>query len=429
MTVAAVAPPPETRRPRDGPTLKAGARDADPSGVTSTVPTAGPTAGPTTAIPATVPTPARWHAALTAVLADPRQPVLHAQPIVDLAAAQVAGHELLSRFPRDIVDAPPDVWFREAAARGMSAALQARVLRRAFTSLDGFPPHSFVTVNVDPDVIHDDAVVDALTSRPRLDRFVVELTEGSLARDPAVLASVLDEVRARGAMVAVDDAGSGYSGLNQLLTLRADLVKVDRDLVSGIDADPVKRAMVAMLGELCGQMDAWMLCEGIETAAELEVLLEMGVPLGQGYHLGRPAAAPVDAVSADVAVQVYAASARAATTGTVASMVRSALTESVAERSLTDAAQPRASVRLDARGRPTHVRDDLPSVAGVQLWRPATVIAPTTSIADAAMRAVSRPAPERTAPLVATDDRGAVLGTVTLTDLVVALARSRSPDS
>ncbi len=393
------------------------------------MPAAAPASAPAPPAPVEAPAPARWHAALTAVLEDPRQPVLHAQPIVDLAAAQVAGHELLSRFPRDVVDAPPDAWFREAAARGMSATLQARVLRRAFTTLDGFPPHSFVTVNVDPEVVHDDAVVDALLSRPRLDRFVVELTEGSLAHDPAVMASVLDEVRARGAMVAVDDAGSGYAGLNRLLTLRADLVKVDRDLVSGIDADPVKRAMVAMLGELCGQMDAWLLCEGIETAAELEVLLEMGVPLGQGYHLGRPAAAPVAAISADVAVQVYAAAARAAMTGTVAALVRSAATESVAERHSGDGPQRRASVRLDARGRPTHVRDDLPSVAGVQRWRPATVIAPTTSIADAAMRAVSRPPPERTAPMVATDERGLVLGTVTLTDLVVALSRSRSSGS
>lgn len=382
--------------------------------------------GPLPAPPATA--EARWDAALARVVADPSAPLLHAQPIVELAGGQVAGYEMLSRFPTDVVRAPPDAWYAAADARGLSATLQARVVRRVVEDLPSLPGNTFATVNLDPHLIGDPAITDALAARPRLDRLVLELTENTRPREQHLLDALVADLRSRGGMVAVDDAGTGYAGLTQMLRLRADLIKVDRELVSGIDTDPVKRAMVAMLGELAGQMDAWLLCEGIETRGELGVLLEMGVPLGQGYHLGRPVAHMALAVAPEITEQIARAGEARRRTDEVVTLVRGATTAPTAggRGAAHDGAEPEdpaADVLLDSTGRPVLVREDPPSPGG-PAWREATVVATTTSVREAALRAVSRPPTERGVPLVCTDESGTVVGTVTLTDLVVALVRS-----
>ncbi len=119
---------------------------------------------------------------------------------------------------------------------------------------------------------------------------MLELTEHTQLVGDGAAAAVLDHVRAAGGLVAMDDAGTGYAGLSTLLSLRPDIVKLDRELITGIDQDPVKRAMVELFGELAGRMDAWILAEGIETLAELDAVIGLGIPLGQGYALARPAA-------------------------------------------------------------------------------------------------------------------------------------------
>lgn len=378
-------------------------------------------AGPSTA-------EARWDAALARVVADPGAPVLHAQPIVELSGGQVAGYEMLSRFPTDVVRAPPDAWYAAADARGVSATLQARVVRRVVEDLPSLPGNTFATVNLDPHLIGDPEIAEALVARPRLDRLVLELTENTRPRGQHLLDALVADLRSRGGMVAMDDAGTGYAGLTQMLRLRADLIKVDRELVSGIDTDPVKRAMVAMLGELAGQMDAWVLCEGIETRGELEVLLEMGVPLGQGYHLGRPAAHLALGMAPEITEQIARTTGARRRTDEVVTLVRAATTgctESGCGTADGDALpeDAAADVLLDSTGRPVLVGDDAPR-PGEPPWREATVVATTTSVREAALRAVSRPPAERGVPLVCTDENGTVVGTVTLTDLVVALVRS-----
>jgi hypothetical protein len=90
-------------------------------------------------------------------------------------------------------------------------------------------------------------------------------------------------------MVAVDDAGAGYAGLTHILSLRPDFVKLDRALIEGVHEDEAKASLVEMLGMFTSRIDSWILAEGIEEQAELERLLQLDVPLAQGYLLGRPA--------------------------------------------------------------------------------------------------------------------------------------------
>ena len=326
-----------------------------------------------------------------------------------------------------MVRAAPDAWYAAADERGLSAVLQARVVRRVVENLPALPGSTFVTVNLDPHLVGEAEIAEALAARPRLDRLVLELTENTRPRDPRLLDALVADLRSRGGMVAVDDAGTGYAGLTRMLRLRADLIKVDRELVAGIDSDPVKQAMVSMLGELAGQMDAWVLCEGIETRGELEVLLEMGVPLGQGYHLGRPAERMALDVAPGVAEHIARARAARRRTDEVVSLARAATTGRTGggrgSAQQGDGDHARADVLLDPAGRPVLVRTEAAG-PGDRAWRGATVVASTTSVREAALRAVSRPAADRGVPLVCTDELGAVVGTVTLTDLVVALVRS-----
>ncbi|WP_158609460.1 EAL domain-containing protein [Cellulomonas triticagri] len=349
----------------------------------------------------------RWRDALRAVLDDPALHALHAQPVVDLAAGTVAGYELLSRFTGPW-QASPDRWFAAADRWGANAALQARVLERAVARRADLPPHTFLTVNVDPHLLADDRVADVLGQHADLSRLVLELTEHSRADDDG--RTVLDRARAAGALVAMDDAGTGYAGLELLLALRPDVVKLDRALISGLDADPVKRALVQVLGDLVGRMDGWILAEGIETAAELDAVVALGVPLGQGWALGRPGPDLVTDLVPGQAAHLRATAARVSLTGAVASVVRPV------------AAGEDGGVRLAANGLVQQVR----TRAGD--WVPAMTVAPSASVVEVARRAMLRPDQQRWDPLVCTDANGAVVGVVDLDRVMLALS-DEGPDA
>lgn len=209
------------------------------------------------------------------------------QPIVDLHRLVVVGYEALTRFGRD---APtPDRWFAAAAERGRVPELEAATLDVALGHRRGLPRNCFLTVNLEPESLVAPAVVTRLTAEGSLAGVVLELTEHRPAADPAALRAGLDRLRSVGALIAVDDAGSGYAGLQQLLDLRPSLLKLDRSLVEGLDKDEAKVALIEMMGVLAGRIDAWLLAEGVETREEAARLMDLGVPLAQGYLFARPA--------------------------------------------------------------------------------------------------------------------------------------------
>ncbi|MGY1748892.1 EAL domain-containing protein [Modestobacter sp. SYSU DS0511] len=229
-----------------------------------------------------------WAAALAAVLADPAQPALVFQPIVDLRRGVVAGYEALSRFPA----APgigPDRWFAMADELGLGARLEGRVVAAALRAREDLPEGCFLSVNVSPHLLTEPEVADGLLSAPDLGRLVLELTEHVPVGDHQRLTALLSRLRVAGAAIALDDAGSGYSGLQQLALLRPQFVKLDRALVDHADRDEAKLALAELLGTYAGRLDAWLLVEGIERPEELAAFVRLGVPLAQGYLLARPA--------------------------------------------------------------------------------------------------------------------------------------------
>ncbi len=96
-------------------------------------------------------------------------------------------------------------------------------------------------------------------------------------------------------MLACDDTGSGWAGLRQLVQLRPQVVKLDRALVTNVDKDPTRRALVSGLRHFTNEIGALLLAEGIESVEELDTLVALGVDLGQGYLLGSPM--PMEAIA------------------------------------------------------------------------------------------------------------------------------------
>jgi EAL domain-containing protein (putative c-di-GMP-specific phosphodiesterase class I) len=345
------------------------------------------------------------------LLADPDDLTLVFQPIVDLAAATVAGYEALARFPGV---AGPDVWFAAAAEAGLAAELEALALHKALAHVPELPPNTFLTVNVSPHLLGSAPVQDALATRPDLHRVVIELTEHTPVHDLASLRRQTDELRARGALIALDDAGSGYSGLQQLAVLRPQVVKLDRALVSDADADPVRVALAEMLGEFAGRIDAWMLAEGLETAAELAAFARLGVPLGQGWLLGRPAPT-FQPLAPEVTELVRAQVARARLTDSVAGLLRPVRQ---AETVSPDDVPP--VVVVGSLGEPLSLLLADPRSGEAYLAPVSLRVHPSAGITETLQRALTRPVAQRFDPVLCTDPTGAVLGLLRVEDLATA---------
>ncbi|SOE00224.1 EAL domain-containing protein [Blastococcus haudaquaticus] len=349
------------------------------------------------------------------LLADPDDLTLVFQPIVDLAGATIAGYEALARFPGA---AGPDVWFAAAAEAGIAAELEALAVHKALAVVDALPADTFLTVNVSPHILGSTPVQDALATRPDLRRVVVELTEHTPVHDLTALRRQCDELRARGALIALDDAGSGYSGLQQLAALRPQVVKLDRALVSDADTDPVRVALAEMLGEFAGRIDAWLLAEGIETPAELAAFAQLGVPLAQGWLLGRPSAgfAPLSAEATEL---VRAQVARARLSDTVAGLIRP-IRQHAPDEEL-PAVPP--VVLLGAQGEPTVLVLHDPRTGDTYEAPVSLRVHPTTDITEALQRALTRPPAVRFDPVLCTDRSGHVLGLLRIEDLAAAAPR------
>lgn len=209
------------------------------------------------------------------------------QPIVELTSGSVVGFEALARFGAERPGPPPDLVFAVARELGVADDLQALAIERALQARADLPAGCFLSVNVGPECLTSERVQGTLARHGRLDSVTVELTEHG-PWQWADLRSAIVAVRELGAEIAVDDMGTGYHGLRQVLELGPSILRLDQTLVQAVDLDDAKTALVEMMGTFAARIGARLLAEGVETAGEAARLTELGVPLGQGFHLGRP---------------------------------------------------------------------------------------------------------------------------------------------
>ena len=219
------------------------------------------------------------------------QPRMVFQPIVHLMRGRTTGYEALARFDSD-PPLPPNHWFDAADEVELGARLEALAIGNALRRLPELSPGTRMSVNTSALHLASAEVQDAL-GRCDLSRVVVELTEYERDIDTESVLASLERLRRGGAKIALDDVGSGYAGLERVVRLGPDRIKLDRSLVAGIDRHLAQRAMVAATVSYARQVGAEIVAEGIETVEELVALRELDVELGQGYLLARPAEALV----------------------------------------------------------------------------------------------------------------------------------------
>ena len=208
------------------------------------------------------------------------------QPIVDLKSERMVACEALSRF-RSPEGEPPDWWFAAADRVDLAAELELLAMRRALALMPRVPAHLHVSVNAGPrTLLHPQFT--ALVRAADLSRLVLELTEHDSVPDYGALLSVLEPLRAEGMRLSVDDTGSGYAGLTHIHQLKPDVIKLDRSLITGVHADPVRRALATAMASFATAIGVEVIAEGLEDQDDVECLRGLGIHQAQGFLFWRP---------------------------------------------------------------------------------------------------------------------------------------------
>ena len=229
--------------------------------------------------------------------------VLHYQPLVNLADGSVDRMEALVRWQhprRGLLG--PDEFLPLAEATGQMHALTWWVLKRALSDLAAQPELHGMAVNVSPSSLRDDSffnrVLEAL-SATGVDpsQLTLEMTETALVADVDAVRFTLSRLRALGVGLSMDDFGQGSTSLGFLGTLPFTELKIDRAFVAGLDRGQLEGTIVSAIVAIAHRAGMQVVAEGVESAALLDEVRALGCDLGQGYHLGRPAALSPAALS------------------------------------------------------------------------------------------------------------------------------------
>ncbi len=214
------------------------------------------------------------------------------QPIILWSQQRVFAYEALLRSRELTLPCPKAML--EAAERMDRVHDLGRAIRLAVArSVQSFPEPLLIFVNLHPRDLLDDELVGGtcpLTAHSR--RVVLEITERATLEGMPDIRPRVAALRRLGYRIAIDDLGAGYAGLTSFAHLEPDVVKVDRSLVQNIDSDRMKQKLLGSLTQLCGQLEMSVICEGIETTEERDMLLTLKCDLLQGYLFARPERTP-----------------------------------------------------------------------------------------------------------------------------------------
>lgn len=236
------------------------------------------------------PPPATGSRELMAALATGIRSVY--QPIVRLADRQVVGYEALARGPAGSRLERPDVLFATAREEGLETALDWECWRAALRGAlqSGLGPDRTLFVNVEPSSatswvpeIGDPLLEDAIDRFP----LVVELTERALPNHTTDLIPLAEDLRRRGARIALDDVGTDPRSLALMPFLHPEVIKLDLQLMQNSPSREIAEVVHAVNAE-AEQTGALILAEGIETEEHLRRGLALGASYGQGWLFGRP---------------------------------------------------------------------------------------------------------------------------------------------
>ncbi len=214
------------------------------------------------------------------------------QPFVELSTGKVVGYEALTRFNNG---RRPDLCIIDAHNVGLGPELEAACATASLEAASDMDPDLWLSLNFSPSALlgHYVESILAKANRP----IVLEVTEHEPVENYSALRSIIAALP--NCRLAVDDAGAGFTSLSHILELRPDFVKLDISIIRDIDTNPARQAMTAGMCHFAAQTNTVVIAEGVETQAEADTLLRLGVSLGQnsnllgqGYFFGHPGPLP-----------------------------------------------------------------------------------------------------------------------------------------
>lgn len=207
------------------------------------------------------------------------------QPIHDLNSGKPVGVECLARFP-DLTKRGPQSWFDDAEKTGLGNELEMTAVRCALETVGTVPDGIYAAINASPATILSGELRKVL-EESGAKNLVIEVTEHQAVECFDALAREIEAIKPF-ARIAIDDVGTGYSGLRHLIELKPDILKMDMLLTRECDKDPARRAIASAMVQFSREIGAKLVAEGIETEEERSVMQDLGVDYGQGYLFARP---------------------------------------------------------------------------------------------------------------------------------------------
>lgn len=212
------------------------------------------------------------------------------QPIVDVRQQRIFAHEALVRGANGESAGSLLEQVNESNRYAFDQACRVQAVEWAAR----LQVPALVSINFMPNAVYraETCIRTTLEAAKRcnlpLNKIIFEVTEQEQVLDIDHLVGILRAYRQQGFRTAIDDFGAGYAGLNLLADFQPDLLKLDMQLIRGVDQDTVRQVLVDSTLQMCRRLGIQVIAEGVETLAELHVLRELGVELFQGYLLARP---------------------------------------------------------------------------------------------------------------------------------------------
>lgn len=221
---------------------------------------------------------------------------VHFQPIVDVATGHVLGHESLIRPPLHCPWTTPDILFAAARFEGCLLDLEVECFALALQHWAQSSHCGWLFVNMSAEaLVHavtqeglDRLLMRAQATGLPLSNIVIELTEHERVQDVSALRDALSRLRHHGGSLALDDFGDGRSSLRLWSELAPEYVKIDKYFTRSVHCSSHKLQTLRAIQQLADIFGSKLVGEGVETADELLVLRDLGIPYAQGYFLGRP---------------------------------------------------------------------------------------------------------------------------------------------
>lgn len=218
----------------------------------------------------------------------------HFQPIISLRDGGVLGYEALSRGPRKSFFENPEKLFDFARMHGRLWELEFLCRIKALENIAKYNSNHYIFLNVDPNIIKDEKFTKGFTKeflknfQIDPENIVFEITEKNAVADFKSFKKTLDNYKEQGYKIAIDDTGSGYSGLKLITEIHPHYLKLDMSLIRDIDKDGIKYALIHTFHHFCQTAGIKVIAEGIENENELNALIDIGIDYGQGYFIQRP---------------------------------------------------------------------------------------------------------------------------------------------